>query len=133
MTQGSRGALYSVVLTLANLHRIYKSDRSLDANVKKCLLESIEKRWAKTDQDSFLASVILNPYIRQRLFKKGGYSSIKSVYHLFKRLLQRFFDKEDDGTFLQAVTDYCRAEGQFSTEEMFLQNHKDHSEVYYLI
>lgn len=131
MTQGSRGALYSVVLTLANLYRIYSSDETLDANVKGCLLDSIEKRWTKTDQDSFLAAVILNPYIRQRLFKNGSpYSTIASVFNLFVRLWKRFFDREPDEVFFPAVFDYCRSDSSFSDKAMFLQDGRKRSEVH---
>jgi hypothetical protein len=127
VTQGSRGALYSVALTLAGLYRDYKLNRSLPADVRDCLLSSIEKRWAKTDQDSFLAAVILNPYLRLQPFKPGcRYSAPAGVYELMTRLWKRFFPMEYDNEFWNVVIDYCACRGTFSKKAMYLHERQDH-------
>jgi hypothetical protein len=41
----------------------------MDAAIRDGVLASLDKRWANTDQDVFLLSLILNPYIRTRDYR----------------------------------------------------------------
>jgi hypothetical protein len=126
MTQGTRGRLCHVALTLANLYRMYSQEKSLDEGVRKCLLESIKKRWAKTDQDSFILGVILNPYIRTSLFKpESSYSTLEGVHSLVKRMWERFFpDQEYDDNSGNVIKEYYNRNGEFSDKKMLLDVHK---------
>ena len=62
--QESNTQLYHALTTLANLFCIY-SNLSLPDDLDVCegILASLEKRWATTDQDPFIAAVILNPFL----------------------------------------------------------------------
>jgi len=50
--------------TLANLYHIY-SNLSLAEDLEVCdeVLASLEKCWAAADQDPFIATFILNPFL----------------------------------------------------------------------
>ena len=60
------------------------------ANVLGCsaILDSIEKRWAKADQDIFITAVILNPFVKMAAFspqvqfltRAGVLSLMKHLY-----------------------------------------------------
>jgi hypothetical protein len=123
-------------LTLANLYRIYSLDNDdydyvieVDDEVRDCLLGSINKRWLKSDQDSFLLAVILNPYIRTSLFKRTfTFATPSGVYSLVKRMWTRFFPKKYDAFLFEAVGDYCRREGAFSDDDMHLEDRLEAAE-----
>ncbi len=57
-----------VLLTFANLYRIFDGLGPEDEGAASAVKESLEKRWAKTDQDAFILCTFFNPYIRDRLF-----------------------------------------------------------------
>lgn len=121
MAQGPRGSLSYVALTIANLYRVYLQDDSINDKVQRCLLDSISRRWAKTDQDSFILAVILNPYIRTSLFKpESGYCTIDNVQSLMERMYIQFFSEAPDSEFVRSVGQYYRHEGLWSPESMLL-------------
>lgn len=60
---------------LGKLYKVYKDMQSQDAtwldtelHPVTSILKSIEKRWAKTDQDLFIACLFLNPLIGPGIF-----------------------------------------------------------------
>ena len=64
------------------------------ANAIGCtaIIDSIEKRWAKADQDVFIAAVILNPFVKATAFSpQVPFLTQAGVLMLLKRLYQRFF------------------------------------------
>lgn len=126
MMQTSRGPLYAVTLTLANLYRTYDRDEKLDREVKNCLLNSIQKRWAKCDQDPFILALILNPYIRTSLFKRRTpFSSHADVYTLIDRMWTRLFSHPHNTSLHMAVEDYCNSKGPFASVRMRLDEYKN--------
>jgi hypothetical protein len=125
MTQGSRGRLSSVAITLANLYRIYSQNDKMDKPVQKIILDSIAKRWAKTDQDSFILAVFLNPYIRHSLFQPtSGFATQAGIQNLVERMWNRFFPIEAGADLFKATTAYYKRTGIFSDDEMMLKTHK---------
>ena len=56
-----------VLLTLRNLYCIY-STLEFDVEVWTVILASLEKWWAKADQEVFILAVFLNPYIHSQCF-----------------------------------------------------------------
>lgn len=92
-------------------------------DVKECLLASIQKRWLKTDQDSFILAVILNPYIPTTLFKKSNtYATSAGVYGLVRRLWARFFPRRHDSDLFDAALQYYDKEGIFTDDAMLLED-----------
>ena len=84
-----------ILLTFGSLSIYYQSVRTEDdANIPGCtaILDSIEKRWAKADQDVFIAAVILNPFIKTSAFCPSlPFLTRAGVLALFRRLYERFF------------------------------------------
>jgi hypothetical protein len=71
ITQAPHTHLDHVLLTLGNLYRIY-SNLEFDVEVRTAILASLEKRWAKADQEVFILAVFLNPYIRHCCFSHSA-------------------------------------------------------------
>jgi len=70
ITQASNTRLYHVLMTLANLYRIYSNLNPIkDSDVRDKILASLEKRWAAADQEPFIAAILLNPFLRGDLAK----------------------------------------------------------------
>jgi hypothetical protein len=66
MTQSAHCRLNQVLLVFGLLYREYTDMIfNTDAHTEPlhAILDSIEKRWAKCDQDVFIAALILNPVI----------------------------------------------------------------------
>lgn len=88
-----------ILLTFGSLFIYYTEIIEKDpepANVLGCtaILDSIEKRWAKADQDVFIAAVILNPFIKTSAFKfsaEANFLTRAGIFGLMKRLYRHFF------------------------------------------
>lgn len=95
-----------VPITLGNLHRIF-SDPSIEASVRRTVHESLEKRWAKADQDVFIAALLLNPYIRGRCFANGSsFLTPAGLYGIVKRVYERVMRVVAELELHQAFRDY---------------------------
>ena len=65
ITQATFCRLDQVLLTFGHLYMIfYQLHEPVDRPAQKAVLESLEKRWAASDQDIFIAAVYLNPFIK---------------------------------------------------------------------
>ena len=64
ITQAAHTRFDHVLLMLGNLFCIY-SHPSLESQIKEWIIGSLEKRWAKADQEVFILAVSFNPYIHQ--------------------------------------------------------------------
>ena len=84
-----------ILLTFGSLSIYYTDiEENYPANVLGCtaILDSIEKRWAKADQDVFIAAVILNPFIKTSAFSsQAPFLTRAGILALMKRLYRRFF------------------------------------------
>lgn len=84
-----------ILLTFGSLSIYYTDLKEKDpADAPGCtaILESIEKRWAKADQDVFIAAVILNPFLKTNAFSpQANFLTRAGVLGLIKRLYRRFF------------------------------------------
>jgi hypothetical protein len=118
ITQATHTRLDHVLLTLGNLFRIY-SNPELDTEVRTVILASLERRWAKADQDVFIVAVFLNPYIRGRCFSRAALTEA-TLYNTTKRVFERIFGQSADLDLLKAFTDYSRGQSEFSDEQMSL-------------
>jgi hypothetical protein len=118
ITQAAHTRLDHVLLTLGNLFRIY-SHPALDTQIRDCIHNSLEKRWAKADQDVFILAVFFNPYIRQRPFNRSALTHAH-IYDIASRVFTRIFSKDPDLDFLKAFEDYFESREEFSPQRMQL-------------
>lgn len=94
-----------------------KESKRGDKEACGAILNSLEKRWSNTDQDVFIAAVILNPFFKHKPFKPLNRFQPASIYDSFLRLWGRFFPEEDlpRVTLYENVLDYLTEKGAFST------------------
>lgn len=122
--QAPNTRLYTVLLTLGNLFRIFSQSNANPEVVAK-LLGSLEKRWDAADQDVFILSLVLNPYIRNACFAPGHPELSRSgLCAMAKRVCERTFDTQCNSDFTGAFMDYLHGREEFSAERM----HLDHFE-----
>ncbi|KAF8671798.1 hypothetical protein RHS04_08128 [Rhizoctonia solani] len=101
---------------LVELGRLYYTFSHLGFNpkVRECVLESLERRWGKADQDPFILAVFLNPFIRARLFSRQNTLLNRSaLYGVVKRVFRRVFRKENDLELYEAFLDYYDFRSEF--------------------
>ncbi|KAI9430772.1 hypothetical protein BJY52DRAFT_1133494, partial [Lactarius psammicola] len=93
ITQSSHCCLDEVLMTFASLVMQYsKLTDSKDMVIRKALLESIEKRWEASDQNIFIASMILNPFLKTNPFKRDAQLiSLGAIHTLLSGLWTRFY------------------------------------------
>ena len=99
--------LDQILLTFGSLSIYYKDIKAKNpANVLGCtvILDSIEKWWAKADQDKFIATVILNPFVKMAAFspqvqfltQAGVLSLMKHLYQCFFSIMETAEDYEEN-------------------------------------
>ena len=116
--QAAHTRLDHVLLTLGNLFHIY-SNPALDSQIQVGIQGSLEKRWAKADQDVLILAVFLNPYILWRAFSRVALTHAK-IYEIAVCLLTRIFNQQPDLDFLKAFKDYFSNTANFSSQNMAL-------------
>ncbi|KAF7333128.1 hypothetical protein MVEN_02378300 [Mycena venus] len=118
--------LDTVLLTLANLFRIFDNLPSHDAIVKKTLHDSLERRWGKADQQLMILGVFFNPYILTRSFNREQLNA-NSMFHLVRCAYERLLgqDAVGDIDFSNTFRAYYDSMGEFSDEAMCLREFAD--------
>ena len=91
----------------------------MDLQIQAKIQGSLEKRWAKADQDVFILAVFLNPYVWRRAFSHVALTHA-NIYEIAARLLTCIFDQQPDLNFLKAFKDYMNDTGDFSSQIMGL-------------
>lgn len=98
-----------------------------EREISTAVIQSLEKRWGTADQDTFIAAIILNPFIgRQQLCFNSLLENWKQsgLYCTIARVYQRVF--EEDTPPIELFEDfnlYKRSEGDFSDEALLIQEY----------
>ncbi|KAF9041599.1 ribonuclease H-like domain-containing protein [Panaeolus papilionaceus] len=131
ITQLAHCRLDKVLLTFAALYITYLSlSDAEDREVKASLLESIERRWDQSDQEVFIAAVIINPFLRTSPFKKDAtLISTGAVYQLFSNLWKRFYNEDPPESLYEETGDYLRGTGCFSTLDSVITAFKNRAKA----
>lgn len=128
ITQGSATRLDHVLLTIANLYKLF-SESTVNPAASACITSSLERRWSKCDQEVFILAVFFNPYIRDQLFGMHHFVSRYGLLAMARRAFRRFNPKLEDpmdgpNGFSTAFLDYIESKGAFSPEMMSLDSRK---------
>lgn len=119
VTQSAFCRLDEVLLTFGALMMEYRDLRDNcggDQVACDAVLYSLEKRWANTNQDIFIAAVVLNPFFKHMPFKALSRFQPANIYNLFLILWDRFFPGDPaPPTLYRNVLDYLREMGDFTT------------------
>lgn len=89
------------------------SDDPDDTGACKSIIESIEKRWASTDQEIFIAAIILNPFYRNTTFAPLNFLNNAGIRALLGHLWTRFYRTQPPDDFYTQVGDYLNQRGMF--------------------
>lgn len=103
--------LDTVILTFGYLYHIYdrmRDESHEDEHACATILNSLEARWAKADQEPFIASIIVNPLYQLTPFSRNSGLHIASALGLLKRLYERFFSTEPSIEFSMDVMNYLQ-------------------------
>ncbi|KAI0309211.1 hypothetical protein OF83DRAFT_1024938, partial [Amylostereum chailletii] len=122
--QSDHACLDTVLIILANLFLIF-SDDTFKLEMCRSVLRSLEKRWAKQDQDIIILATILNPFIRANVFSATSeYHRPRKIIQLATAAYERFFRKTPNLEFKQAITDYLNHLGRWTDDAMGLEDYK---------
>jgi hypothetical protein len=118
MTQSAHCCLDQVLLVFGLLYQEYTDMIfNTDAHTEPlhAILDSIKKRWAKCDQDVFIAALILNPVFKLTPFTKISRFNNASVLDLLSRLWTRFYQSPPPDEMFTELMDYLGDVGTFQT------------------
>lgn len=79
-----------------------------DEELINVIITSIEKRWAASDQDIFIAAVILHPSYKTTPFAHIPLVTPASIWNLFRRLWKHFYRCEAPSILLKEYQDYAK-------------------------
>ncbi|GBE86226.1 hypothetical protein SCP_0901050 [Sparassis crispa] len=92
VTQGARCRLDQVLLTFGFLFLHFSLlDDGDDSDACQKVIDSLEMRWGKADQEVFIAAVILNPYHKINPFHPLPIFTHANIYALLCRLWGHFY------------------------------------------
>ncbi|KAI0082950.1 ribonuclease H-like domain-containing protein [Irpex rosettiformis] len=116
ITQSDKAQLDSVLLVFALLYNRFEhfpTTTVSDKIVVETICNSINTRWEASDQDVFIAAVILNPTHKTRPFRKCRWFSLGLISVLMVRLYCRFFGNPTPPELLQEVAEYLQDKGLY--------------------
>jgi hAT family C-terminal dimerisation region len=96
---------YTIMLSNTNSH----------TEPLQAILNSIEKRWAKCDQDVFIAALILNPLFKLSPFARFSRFNNAGVFVLLSQLWTRFYHSPPPDEIFTELLDYLADAGTFQT------------------
>lgn len=80
----------------------------------KSIIRSIEMRWAKADQEVFIAAVILNPFIQTAPFSPLPFLTVGGIHIMLQQLWSRLYPNTIAPDELsEQITDYLEGSGIF--------------------
>ena len=125
-TQGDHARLDVVLITLANLYRIYSNADKFGEGVRTTMHKSLEKRWKKagSERELYILAIVLNPSLRTAPFHpKNPLFSPQNLWLMFKRNFCRMFQcDEPDITVKDQFNDYLACIGDWSDESIGLRD-----------
>jgi len=86
-----------------------------DEEARQSIINSIETRWAKSDQEIFVAAVLVNPLFRMSIFQPLARFNTANIRDLFVRLYKRFYRREPPRSFITHAYDFLEGKGFFAT------------------
>ena len=86
------------------------------------IIDSLEKRWDKSDQEVFVAAVILNPMYKTKPFAQIRKFTYASIYSLLVKLWKHFYHGSEPPVQLQQeMMAYFRGVGDYESMDTWVQ------------
>ncbi|KAG9308840.1 hypothetical protein JVU11DRAFT_11470 [Chiua virens] len=116
VTQATVCRIDMVLLTFGFLMMQYKSllDPE-DIEAVAVIIDSIERRWVKCDQEIFIATVVLNPFYKTTPFSCIPALNNANIRTLLECLYVRFFCSDPPPKFNDQLIHYLQEAGEFNT------------------
>ena len=129
ITQSSFCRIDQVLLTFGHLVMQYKAMTDPE-DLARCntIISSIERHWAKADQEIFIAAVILNLFFRTVPFATLSFLNNTGIHSLLLRFWHRFYGQEPPNSFHEHINDFLKGSGLFDNLEIILQVHWNHAD-----
>lgn len=130
ITQLSNVRLDQVLIIFGLLYKEYQAllaeDNSLETRyLVQRIIDSIEKRWAKSEQEAFIAALFLNPVYKLGPFADVDFTTLAGILHLLKKLYVRFFGEltvAEDQQMYDELQDYLHDTGRFKGSAALVKN-----------
>ena len=127
ITQSSFCRMDQVLLTFGYLILQYAQPAMADDPIARdAIINSLEKRWSKADQELFIASVLINPFYRSTPFTEHHTFSLAYAGQcsLFSRLWMRFNNSTlpPPSEFLCQADDFIRGYGAYAELQREINN-----------
>jgi len=132
VTQSAFCRLDEVLIIFGSLCMTYSgmiSSRQGDIVSCQAIIASIEKRWKNSDQEPFIAAVLLNPLLKVSPFHPHTAFSLANIHQLFRSLFIRFFPDEHPPWLFDSISEYIEGKGEFSSMEDIIHEAKKASQV----
>jgi len=109
------------LITFAFLHICYSKLLNAEGiKAHDAILASIEWCWLKTDQDVFIAGVLLNPFHKAKPFHVAPFSTLAGLYNLLHRLWKRFYYEDPPAELYVEYKTYINRTGDFQVMQNFM-------------
>ena len=116
MTQTAHCRLDQVLLTFGLLYHEYSCllrDDPANEGALRAIIDSLEKRWSKCDQDVFIAALIMNPQHRTAPLAKIVTFNNAAILALLNRLWLRFYQAPAPTSLFQEFMAYMGNHGLY--------------------
>src|ERR1700731_2662559 len=118
VTQTSHCHVNDVLLTFTFLYIQYSAlINSEDLLAHNAVLSSIEQQWQKTDQEVFIAGVLLNPFHKACPFHAAPFSTMAGLYNLLYHLWMCFYNQDPPAELYGQLKAYLTGTQDFQAVE----------------
>ncbi|EJD50445.1 hypothetical protein AURDEDRAFT_25545, partial [Auricularia subglabra TFB-10046 SS5] len=129
-TQSDCARLDIITLMLAGLRHYFASTSGLNARAVAAVLTSLERRWAKVDQDIFILAVIFNPYLRTSCFADASPFTVPmNLVQMAEAAFTRFYGVAPCNDFQTQLIDYLTHRGTWTADAMKLKAQKQRAKA----
>lgn len=105
-----------VLLTFGFLIMKYRDEKmSQDPIGRDAIINSIETRWSKSDQEAFISTVLVNPFYRTMPFAPLSIFSKAYIRGLFTKLYRRIFSSQPPTEFITHTYEFLDGKGLFKS------------------
>ena len=129
ITQSSFCRLDQVLLTFGFLVMQYQNLNE-DAIACDAIINSLELRWKKADQELFIGAVLVNPFYRAEPFAPTHYMNIAGITSLLTRVWQRMNNERNvpPGEFPAHIEDFLLGKGYYQDIRTQITNEALHAQ-----
>lgn len=129
VTQASFCRIDTVLLTFGHLVSTYLEMTDPD-DLPGCqaIIDSIERRWSKADQEIFIATVIINPFYQTAPFSLIPQFRTAEILSLMIRLWKRLIRTDPPPSFAQELMEFIGKRGDYASLDIICNVERNRAE-----